>query len=68
MTQKERVLELLRRPEGATTSDFCAAYMGASFRSRIAELKGEGLEVKRERVSKSCWRYTLPAGQSELFA
>jgi hypothetical protein len=58
--QRQKIIELLRRngKAGLLTGDFlkmpCARYS-----SRIAELRIQGYEILTERITESCFKYTL---------
>ncbi len=58
--QHQRVLALLRSGP-KTTGDFCAAYLGATFRTRISELRLWGwAEIRKDPIKgSSSFLYTM---------
>lgn len=59
MTQKNRVLQMLRRGE-TTTAEFLAAYI-PRFSARCEELRRDGYTIERTRVSATSFAYRLVA-------
>lgn len=62
MTQQAETLALLRRGP-VTTADFAATHLSCEYRKWISllrkDLRKRGGDVRADRLTKSCWVYTL---------
>lgn len=59
LTQKERVLAMLKASP-KTTADFCSTWgLAAEYRARISDLRNDGHNIVATKITRSNYKYEL---------